>query len=329
MMKALVLFLFSITANAYVPTVESLFRHGGNSDISANGISFSLQIKKIAPSESNANAPQVMVPSDQPAEDFFKIFFTQSGEGLKVAQTRYSNANFSESTLVHKTYFSHFTPFSLKPNLEESEKGLFYGMLHALAFNSGVHIIGYLKALGIPVKLNNEIINREKIELLADYKRYLVLIAKDRSAQKSEQNPLTPQDPAARNRVEAIKDSSMYTDLKQVKIHREEGEMVWKVEAANFEAIFSYKERNLMRIKYKTSAGEYDLYCRDYWLANGSHLFPRYILIRTFSGQQYQVEVSGLRHYQDREEDVTKRLKNWDLILKGKEASANRPEFLL
>jgi hypothetical protein len=329
MIKVLVLFLFSLAAHAYVPTVESLFRHGANADVSGNGISFSLQIKKITPTDSSVNTAQVLAPTDQPAEDFYKVFFTQSGDGLKVAQTRYTSGNFSESALVHKTFFSNFTPFSLKPNLEESEKGIFYGMLHALAYNSGVHIIGYLKSLGIPVRLNNEIINREKIELLADYKRYLVLIAKDRSARKTEVNPLTPQDPAARDRVETIKDSSMYSDLKQVKIHREDGEMVWKVEAANFEAIFSYKERNLKRIKYKTSAGEYEIFCRDYWLANGTHLFPRYILIKSFSGQLYQLEVTGLRHYLDREDDVTKRLRNWDMILKGKEASATRPEFLL
>ena len=161
MIKAFVLILFSVSASAYVPTVESLFRHGGNADVSANGISFSLQIKKLVTSDSSSNLSQLPIAKDQPAEDFFKIFFAKTGDGLKVAQTRYTNANFSESALVHKIYFPNFNAYSLKPSLEESEKGIFYGMLHALSFNSGVHIINYLKALGVPVRLNNEIINRE------------------------------------------------------------------------------------------------------------------------------------------------------------------------
>jgi hypothetical protein len=329
MIRAMVFFFLCFSAHAYVPTVESLFRHGANPDVNSSGVSFSLRLKKIISSDAANKTPLIQASREQGEEDFFKIFFIKNGDGFKVAQARYTSDSFSDVSLVHKTYFSNFTSYSLKPSLEDSEKGIFYGMLHALAFNSGLNIIGYLKALGVPLKLNSEIINREKIELLADYKRYLVVIGKDRAARKTEVNPLTPEDPATRDRVEAIKADSMYTDLKQVKIHREDGEMVWRVEAANFEAIFSYKERNLMRLKYKTGAGEFEVYCRDYWLANGSHLFPRYLVIRGFSGQQYQAEISGFRHDADREEDFTKRLRKWDLILRGKESPATRPEFLL
>ena len=122
---------------------------------------------------------------------------------------------------------------------------------------------------------------------------------------------------------------SMYTDTKQVKLGKDEGEMVWMVEAGTFEAIFSYKDRDLKKIKYKSPAGEYDISFQDYWLANGSHLFPRFVMIKTLSGQQYQIEVTGLRHYMEREEDLLRRLKNWDQILKGKDTPSPRPEFLL
>jgi hypothetical protein len=56
---------------------------------------------------------------------------------------------------------------------------------------------------------------------------------------------------------------------------------------------------------------------------------PRFILVKTFTGEQFQVEVTNLRHYLEREEDMVKRLKNWDQILKGKESTEARPEFLL
>jgi hypothetical protein len=53
------------------------------------------------------------------------------------------------------------------------------------------------------------------------------------------------------------------------------------------------------------------------------------MLIKTFNGQQYQVEITNVRHYIEKEDDLVRRLKNWDQVLKGKESTELRPEFLL
>jgi hypothetical protein len=45
-----------------------------------------------------------------------------------------------------------------------------------MIFNDGVFLINYLKTLNVPVKLNNEIINRQKVEYLASYKQYLIAV---------------------------------------------------------------------------------------------------------------------------------------------------------
>jgi hypothetical protein len=198
-----------------------------------------------------------------------------------------------------------------------------------MTFNNGSHIVNYLKSLGVPVKLNNEIINREKIEFLADYKRYLVLISKDRNARKTLINPLNPEDPVARDRAQAIMGESMYSDTKHVKLSRDEGKVAWVVNAGQFEAVVSYKEREIQRITYRSPAGDFEIICKDYWLANGTHTFPRYMLIKAFNGEQYQLELINLRHYVEKEDDLIRRLRNWDQILKGRDSAETRPEFLL
>ncbi len=330
MMKVLILLFISFSSEAYVPTVESLFRHGANADVTANGVTLTMSVKRIKVEEKSSDSVQdVSLLKDENETDYYKVFFTKTAEGLKVSQARYKNESYSENSLVGKIYYPNLNAFTFRPEIEASEKGIFFGLLNSMVFNNGAHIVNYLKSLGIPLKLNNEIINREKVELLADYKRYLVTINKSRMAKKSELNPLQPQDIAARERVQAIMGDSMYTDTKQVKLSKDEGEMVWMVEAGPFEAIFSYKDRDLKKIKYKSTAGDYDISFLDYWLANGSHLFPRFVMIKTLSGQQYQIEVTGLRHYIEREEDLLRRLKNWDQILKGKDTPSPRPEFLL
>lgn len=330
MIKVLALFLCVNTAFAYVPTVESLFRHGSNPEVSVNGLSLTLVVKKIQPGEkTTSNVGDVSLLQDEKVEDYYKLFFTRTGDHLKVAQTRYNNKNFSEASLEHKIYYPNFTAYTLKPSIEEAEKGIFFGLLHSLTFNNGAHLVNYLKSLGVPVKLNNEIINREKVEFLADYKRYLVTISKDRNAKKTEVNPMRPEDPTARERADAIMNEPMYVDTKHVTLSKDEGHVAWVVNAGAFEGVVSYRERDVQRLKYKSAAGDFEIICKDYWLANGTHAVPRYMIIKGFNGQSYQVEITNLRHYVEKEDDLVRRLRNWDQILKGKQSAEVRPEFLL
>ncbi len=142
-------------------------------------------------------------------------------------------------------------------------------------------------------------------------------------------NPIRPDDAEAKNRIETILASSMYVDNGQVKLSREDGQMAWLISAGPFEAVVSYKERDVQKIKFKSLAGEFEIQCKDYWLANGTHRMPRYMMVKNFSGETYQVEVTNLRHFMEREDDLVKRQKSWDQILKGRESTDLRPEFLL
>jgi hypothetical protein len=322
MMKVLVLFFISGFAHGYVPTVESLLRHGANPDVNVNGISFNLIVKK----SETTSSPENKINEEK---DYYKIFFTRTEDGLKVAQTKHSGAVFSDSTLEHKVSFSGASPFTLKPSVENAEKGVFYGLLNSLAFNNGSYLLNYLKSLGVPVKLNNEIINREKVELLADYKRYLVVINNNRNAKKTEVNPLYPVDPVAKERVNAIMASPMYTDTNQVKLSKVDGQMSWLIEAGPFHAVIAHESRDIQSLTYKSVAGDFEIYCKDYWAVDGSHKIPRYLILKTFSGQKYEIEITGARYQQDNDDDIQRRLRHWDKILSGKDSSTLRPEFLL
>jgi hypothetical protein len=332
MMKIVsLLLLFPWQVWAYVPTVESLFRNGSNPDISANAMTMTLTVRKQLPGDKTTSQVQdASLLRSGRAEDYYKVFISKgSGEGYKISQSRYINPSFSEASLEHKTYYPNFTPYTVKASIEQLERGLFFGTLLSLTFNNGAHLVNYLKTLGVPVRLNNEIINRDKIEQLAAYKRYLVIINRDRNARKTEPNPLSPADPNERYRVNQLMDESMYVDTKQVKLAKDAGEIAWSVSAGAFEAIVSYNERQIQKIRYRSPAGDFEMSLKDYWLANGSHSLPRYIIIKNLSGELYQVEINNFRHYVEKEDDLVKRLKKWDEILRGKESPEFRPEFLL
>jgi hypothetical protein len=327
---ALVLIGLSFNAFAYIPTVESLLRHGSNPDVTANAVSISFVVKKIAVTPKAESKNEDSLLNEVKAEDYYKMFYTKVGHDVyKVSQTRYNNGSFTEGSLLEKHYFSNFTPYTNKASVEESEKGILNGMLVSMIFNNGSFFVNYLKSLGIPVKLNNEIINRQKVTYLAAYKQYLVAMSKDRANRKKEMNPLKPDEPSEREKVDQVMNEPMYVDQKQVSLSRENGQMAWLISAGQFEAVVSYKEREIQRIKFKSQLGEYEIICKDYWLANGTHALPRYISVKDYKGEMYQIEILNLRQFIEKESDLISRLKKWDSLLKGKESHAPKPPFLL
>ncbi len=320
--------LVSTQVMAYVPSVESLFRHGPNPDISANGVSLTLSVKKMEASSKSEEKESLI--NETKSEDFYKLFFTKNSiDSMKLAQARYENNSFSEASLLEKHYYSNFTAYTIKGNAEESERGIFFGLLRSIIFNDGAFIVNYLKSLGIPVKLNNEIINRQKVEQLVSYKQYLAAINKDRTNKKNMINPLKPEDAGAKDRADTLMKEPMYVDQKQVKLTNENGQLSWLISAGGFEAVVSMKEREIQRVKFKSLLGEYDIICKDYWLANGTHSVPRFILVKDFKGETYQLEIINMRHYLEKEADLVGRLKKWDTLLKGKTSHDPRPAFLL
>lgn len=322
-MRFFLFFLVSFSAMAYVPTVESLFRHGSNPEVTSNAVAFNMIVKRVQGKEASP------LKSDREM-DYYKIYLAKNGhDSLKVSQARYKNDGFTDSGLEHKSYYSNISPYTFKPGPDQLEKGLFFALIHSVAMNNGSHVVNYLKTLDVPVKLNNEIINREKIAYLTNYKQYLASINKDREARKNAVNPLRPEDASSRDKVDSVMNESMYTDTNQVRLWREEGEMSWVVSAGNFESVHSFHHRDVQKFKYKSAAGDFEVICKEYWLANGTHSFPRYMFVKTLSGDMFQIEFTNLRHYSEKEADLVKRLGNWDKILKGKASNDPRPEFLL
>lgn len=332
MMKIMLLTCAFITSTTwgFVPTVESLFRHGSNPDVTADGVTLTLNIKRINQGEKTiSNITDASLLRSEREEDFYKVYFAKKDNTLRLVQVRYSNGDYSDNAIEHKLYYPNFTSYTVKADWEQAEKGLFFGVLQSLVLNDGAPLLKYLKALEVPVKLNDEIINREKVELLAAYKRYLIITGKDRNARKTEINPLKPEEKEARDRADEVMAQPMYVDTEQVKLGRDDGSISWIVNAGTLDSVFTYKMRDLSKVKLKSPLGDIEMIFKDYWLANGTHSLPRFILIRSLSGEAYQVELTNLRHHVVKEAEFVKQLNGWDQTLKGKVSTEVRPPFML
>src|SRR5690606_7231815 len=101
-MKLVFLSLFFVSSSVFgfVPTVESLFRHGSNPDVTADGVTLTLSVKRINQGEKTiSNITDASLLSDEREEDFYKIYFAKKDETVRLVQVRYSNGEYSDKAI--------------------------------------------------------------------------------------------------------------------------------------------------------------------------------------------------------------------------------------
>jgi len=308
--------LLSMNVFGYVPTVESLFRHGGNPDVSASSVALNIRVSTEKKDEVGGKV-----------ESFFKLYLTKAGQdSLRISQARYDSVGFIENEINHKFYLSNFSGVLTKDESLNVERGLFWGILRSIYFNDGRQLVNLLKTLGAKVSLNDEILNREKIELLVDYKKYLISSAK--FLNQSEANPLRPVDPTERSEVDKLLNQSMYSDFNQVKLVKVGEEMLWGIDAEVFWGLISFEKRHPVRIKYKFEGSDTEISFLNYYMFDGIHYGPKDILIKTAEGEVYNLEIINARYFNEKEEDALTRIRRWDQFLKNKKEFEPRPKFL-
>src|SRR5690606_22037683 len=116
----------------------------------------------------------------------------------------------------------------------------------------------------------------------------------------------------------------MYVDTKQVSLTSDGGRMYWMLNAGAFDAVIGYEKRHPQRLRYRAGSGELEITCHDYWLANGTHYLPKYMLVKSLSGETYRVDIGSLRHFNEKEDEMVKRLQKWDQIIRGREVQDPR-----
>jgi len=321
-MKKLLLSLFiSLPLYAYVPTVESLFRHGANPDVTANAILLSGKVTIYNPFDEKL--------SDEKTESLWVkwVYNITQQNKLKLTQLIYRAPAMTEASLVNKSYIADLTPQYFNSISTETEKGLFFSMLNSLLINDGSFMIEFLRSRGVNVKLNQELINNDKKSLMQRYKAWLIKNKGGRGT--TEDSPIAPVSIAEREKVDLILSSSMYLDTNQVVLARHQGELAWQVKAEAFEAWINDEKRELRQLIFKNGTGETNIQLRDYIFFGGTNAMPRSILVKGQNDQYWQIEILGVKQFNETISDLLARLKRYDQILQHKQEVVARPAFML
>lgn len=320
-MKTIILFILTLvttSTKSYVPTVEGLFRHGNNPEVTTNALVLTASVQPHNPFVEGAEttAPPLWV----------KWIYNVTPHGkLKLTQLIYSSAAMSDATLLDKIYVAELSPQSFPG--AQTERGLFLALLNSILINDGSFMIDFLQHHGVSVAANTEILNQEKIALLTRYRSWLSQTKGGRVA-GTEESPLAPNNPAEKERVSRIMSSPMYLDSGKVSLSRHQGEPAWHVRTENFEAFVDDAKREIRQLTLRQSSGETEISCTDPMLLNGSHRVPKRLIVKTTLDQHYAVTLLSLRHFNETQADLLARLQRYDQVLGAKKTPVERPSFL-
>lgn len=283
---------------ASVPTTEGLFRNNNNSDVQANLVMVTLQVEKSLNKETLEQAAEDAPVS---AKEVFKqdnenqrinlkyLFSVNDSDEVELIRVIYKAGKMHDVNIIGVQFYRN-----LKRAIVDSsyERGLVLSLFSSLALNRSNEISVFLKKVSSNYRSNEELIDPERRDLYAKYKKYLKLIKEDEQLKESLDNPMKPKDPEVRKTVDAIKSRSFLRRDANVTLEKNNNNFFWKVDLDVLEAIFDGKTQRLVKIDFQRDDKNISIATDDYILFNGTNELPKDIQIND-SVYMYNFRISS------------------------------------
>lgn len=326
MLKVLtgLVFLFWIgNISAAIPTVEGLFRNAANADVQGDTIALSLIIEKMQ--EDNLEEDRFSRGEEIPVGPLYlKVIFSRTeNEPARMIQVLYSEAAMENNQVVDVFYSQNiFEQIRLDSPLERK---LLFGLLTKYGLNSSNGMNSVLQRVTPDYRLNREIISSEKRNLYNTYMQYLREAEgrREQPADEQVENPMRPEDPEERERVNEILAANFFEDLGQVTLERLQGRFYWRVALDNMSARFSHEAHRLRQMVMRTIDGEMEINIGEYVMFNGVHDLPKQINLKLANGERYRITFTAHQDFVSRNRTIQQRYQEYDRL---RESNAGRLE---
>lgn len=318
----LILLLTTTTAQAYRPTLESLFRQGSNLEVIDKTVAVNLNILHTKTQkeeiESSVEATSPEAAAEEPTTNSLtehleelqknyalKLFFYNTDQ--KVMQIEYVNAVQANRNITQfKEYSNDFTQTFSKVG---DDQKVFFAVLNVLLNNNAKLMIETLKSFGAPVLSNEELINKDKKELLTKYKEYLVAVKEDKDNPELK-NPLRPEDEEEIVKVKEVMKQGFYNEDQLVKRVKRGRYFTWQVDHESL--LVRFNNSNLLReLKFSTPTGEYHILCGTYRTFKSGMKFPQKVSIKTPGGDEFEISAKNVFALGDKPDAMSIRRKRY------------------
>jgi hypothetical protein len=330
--KILLLSIFGLNSYASIQTIEGLFRNGNNADVSGDLVVLTFQVrekinreflnKKIVENE------QSFTEIENVKEGLLKLYVKliykyEIKKPTELILVTYDDVQMKTNSVINVEYINNLEQYF--KNSTNKSKELLYSILNSLLLNDSRLVSQFLKRNNTNYLTNAEILNKEKKDLLEDYKKYLLAVREDESMRNGLRNPMKPDKIEDREATSKILKSAMYQIESAPKLVKEQGDFIWKVELENFSGKFENETRRLMNVKANLEKHEVYLTVFDYVLFDGIHEFPKYIYLQKNGPKETELRTLSLKHLTlKKAKKMTERFEKYKSVVKKSELILER-----
>lgn len=325
--KLAAIFLIQTSIWATIPTLEGLFRNPSSPELDKDlsVITFKMNISKKVEVLTEEVTSETLT-----SEAFYKyIFETAEGGKNQSILAKYDSRELDNNTIKHLEILENEQKI-----LEEQDflKKLIHSVFYMYGKNSSKVFSNILKEVSPDYMTNEELINKEKQELLGKYKDYLVqkkdyeekmkaLTESGAVETKTEEeglieepkSPLQPEEEEEKEKVTKIISDSMYTKTNFVTLKKEGKKFFWSVDLTNVSGKFTNEEHQMKYLKLTKDQVDYEVFMNDYVTYSGQYLLPKMFKIK-YKDTEIQVEVMNFYSIKSKKTTFDQRISDYKKI---------------
>lgn len=318
-------FLFLGNCFSYVPTLHSLLRNGNNVDISTSTVVANLALIEI---DKVTNQP-ISIENNQPVKSVVKFLVRNENKTEPIlTQVNYKDSSMNNSSLVNfqERSFGKASQFVTAEGSPDVE--IFYSLLAMLLNNKGSLLLNVFKKYNPHFKLNVELADEEKLDLLKKYKTYLE--EKKNNADLGIKNPMKPEGIEERESINKIKKRYFLKKDFLVKRVKYEDQFFWVVQTEKVYIKFDINHR-LKELRLTTQMNDIEIVFGRFILHGAQMEFPELIWFTDSLGKKYEIKATKLSMFNDNTDSHKKRLKRYTKLSKKNAITdlSIKPSFLL
>jgi len=314
-----ILLLITFNVLAAIPTMEGLFRNSINPDITDNLIVVNVKasVKPVNDDTSSDTA-------------FYKILFNNTvGERKEDIIAKYATAEMDNDLIIDVKFL--LTESELLKDMGKVARNFNFATLSMFTTNSSTLISKLLKQFDPEFTLNSELVNLEKKELFAKYKRYL--INKKEYDKKTKQmkkdgatveesgalieptSPLITEDEEEKKKIDGMLTGSIYNTQSHIKLSKDGAEFFWNIETDKLTAKFKNETHQLKSLKLNTGNEELNIIPNDYVTFKQYQLPKKYVFRN--NSQESVFEIINYYTFQSKSKAFTDRMGEYKKIIEN------------
>ncbi len=288
---------FALSASA-APTIEGLFRHGNNADVTQHAVVLTMAVEEL-PTE---------VTKELSPPRFVKILFIKAGGRYDLTQIDYADKKFSDNSVVGVVQKNQLLTEVRREDI--SGKVFFYSLLGSLTFNDSTLMNAFMKGHVAGYKTNRELMNKDKVELLKKYKDYLIAVSEEGGSVKDAIKATKEGDAEERKKALDVISAGVYDKSDRVHLTKNENGFFWLVDLEKIKLQFTNEEHQFKNAVAEFSDEQkFEMEAGEFAKLNSVHDFPRTLSFKDASGNLYRMVFSGMTYINESSAEYQKLIK--------------------